>query len=303
MDFMTLSGQTYAFTAPTLTRTGLPPITYGSIEFLDLGATDYDDVFTITSTRPGTTVFLDGLGGDNILNGPNTPTTWEFAGGGGFLDVLPTSRVNFLLMTTLNGGTGDDVFRAALGSDFIGFISGGGGVNELDYSLYSTDVYVNLQTNAATGVSLGYTGIQNVTGGAGNDILVGDDQSNVLSGNAGRNVLIGGGSGYTLQPDTLVGGIGEDLLIAGYTSYDTSVADLTAIRNMWARPDLPQSRRITNLTGGMGVPALNATTVFSNYARNIVLGRGALDFFFGRRTTFADITDWDSATETFLDIF
>ncbi|TWF54972.1 beta strand repeat-containing protein [Neorhizobium alkalisoli] len=51
-------------------------------------------------------------------------------------------------------------------------------------------------------------GIVNITGGAGNDILVGSDGNNTISGGAGNDTIIGG-----LGNDTLDGGAGNDLFI------------------------------------------------------------------------------------------
>jgi acrosin len=43
----------------------------------------------------------------------------------------------------------------------------------LDYSAYTTDVTVNLAAGTATNISNGIFGIENVTGGAGNDQITG----------------------------------------------------------------------------------------------------------------------------------
>src|SRR5262249_30810362 len=145
-------------------------------------------------------------------------------------------------------------------------LDGGGGTNALNYSGYTTDVTVNLPLFAATGVGYYLINIQNVTGGAGNDILVGDDASNVLDGGPGRDLLIDGGSAYLLNPDTLLGGGGEDILIAGFTDYDYDAAALEAIRAEWSRTDLDYATRVLNLMSGDNgrLPALSDATVHSN---------------------------------------
>jgi hypothetical protein len=56
--------------------------------------------------------------------------------------------------------------------------------NKLDYSLYAGDVRVNLPLGTATGFAQ-ISGIQDVTGGNGNSLLVGDANPNILIGGTG----------------------------------------------------------------------------------------------------------------------
>ncbi|HKY70983.1 MAG TPA: Ig-like domain repeat protein [Nitrospira sp.] len=56
----------------------------------------------------------------------------------------------------------------------------------------------------------GYGGNDTITGGAGNDVLFGDDGDDTLTGSAGNDVLVGGSGS-----DRLVGSAGHDILIAG----------------------------------------------------------------------------------------
>lgn len=100
----------------------------------------------------------------------------------------------------------------------------------------------------------------------------------------------------------LIGGAGEDILIAGFTLYDYDPAALSAIRAEWTRTDLDHTARIANLYGGIGVPALNETTAFYNRATggNTLLGGENLDWFFGDPTQ--DPNDWDPLTEVFLQV-
>jgi Ca2+-binding RTX toxin-like protein len=58
--------------------------------------------------------------------------------------------------------------------------------------------------------ALDFAALENLTGGSGNDVLVGDDSANVLTGNAGNDTLSGEGGA-----DRLVGGDGDDLLAGG----------------------------------------------------------------------------------------
>src|SRR5262249_26531487 len=74
-------------------------------------------------------------------------------------------------------------------------------------------VTVNLLTglgsgNDATGDK--YINIENVIGGAGNDVITGDNNANLLMGGAGNDTLSGGNG-----DDTLPGGAGADSLNGG----------------------------------------------------------------------------------------
>src|SRR5262245_17316531 len=63
---------------------------------------------------------------------------------------------------------------------------GGGGTNTLDYTAYPGDLLVNLYPGSATGVAGGALGkvfsVGNLTGGPGNDILVGNGGPDAING-------------------------------------------------------------------------------------------------------------------------
>src|SRR5262249_5616371 len=67
---------------------------------------------------------------------------------------------------------------------------------------------------------------QNVYGGKGNNVLVGDARANVLVGGAGRNLIIGGAGA-----DQITGGGGDNILIGGTTLWDTNPGALQAPMN------------------------------------------------------------------------
>ena len=86
---------------------------------------------------------------------------------------------------TLTGGSLADTFRVSEGVAFAGSLEGGAGIDKLDYASYAAAVSVNLMTGLATGISGTVVGIENVTGGSGNDLIVGDAADNVLIGGSG----------------------------------------------------------------------------------------------------------------------
>src|SRR5262249_9738178 len=142
---------------------------------------------------------------------------------------------------TLAAGTGPDgfdvtstkattVIRAGLGADTLRIsnpsaaalagsltFDGQEGIDTLDYSQVNSvnAPRVNLALGTATGLAGGVSNVENVIGGPGNDIIVGNDQANVLQGGPGRDILIGRGGA-----DTLIGGVGDDILIGDSTDYD-----------------------------------------------------------------------------------
>jgi hypothetical protein len=80
---------------------------------------------------------------------------------------------------------GNETFAMqALQPNLAPVIQAGGPNNTLDYSAYSGDVSVNLHGGTAT-LLAGISGIQNVTGGNGNNLLLGDANPNILIGGTG----------------------------------------------------------------------------------------------------------------------
>lgn len=110
---------------------------------------------------------------------------------------------------TLNGGSGRDVLVGGLGNDAM---DGGGDIDTADFADKITGVVIVLIAGTGT-ATIGtetdmLTGIENLTGGSGNDTFTGDDNDNVLTGGAGNDTLDGGGGN-----DTLVGGTGNDVYL------------------------------------------------------------------------------------------
>jgi len=128
-----------------------------------------------------------------------------------------TSGVDFI-----SAGAGNDVIAGSSGNDFI---YGGSGADSVVYSAASGAINVNLNTvlsqsiGGGMGIDMLY-GIENVTGGASADVLVGNNGANVLSGGAGADTLTGGAGA-----DQLTGGAGADVFV--YSSGTDSTASVT----------------------------------------------------------------------------
>jgi Ca2+-binding RTX toxin-like protein len=120
---------------------------------------------------------------------------------------------------TIFGLGGNDLILGGSGADTI---NGGSGTDTSSYSDSFAAVVVSLISNegfggTAEGDTLG--SIENLTGSAFGDFLVGNDGNNVLTGLEGNDTLKGGGGADTLfgdsGSDTLKGGGGADTLNGG----------------------------------------------------------------------------------------
>lgn len=131
-----------------------------------------------------------------------------------------------------------------------------------------------------------------IDGGAGNDIIVGNG-GNRLQGGVGRDILIAGSLASILN-----GGDEDDLLIGGTTDYDTNDAALSAIMAEWSRTDIDYATRMAHLVSGIGVPALNGSTVHSNGGANQLTGGLGQDLFFALMSS--ELLDRDPALETWI---
>jgi hypothetical protein len=104
--------------------------------------------------------------------------------------------------------------------------------------------------------------------------MIGAGGGDTLQGGLGRrNLLVAGGRASTLNA-----GDQEGLLIGGFTNtYDTEAGLVSwlQIAAYWAGTD-PYATRVFNLTHGIGVPLLDASTVTGNGGGNTLIGTGAL---------------------------
>jgi Ca2+-binding RTX toxin-like protein len=148
---------------------------------------------------------------------------------------------------TIKTGSGNDVFRVHDFKEAPALtLDAGAGNNTLDYSAYTGDVQVNLPLGSATGLAQ-ISGFENVTGGQGNNLIVGDANAQKLIAGTGRNVLIGGGGNVTLDASRSTG---DNLLVGGTTQFDRQKDALDAIFAEWTRPDLGFDDRISDLQFG-----------------------------------------------------
>ena len=148
---------------------------------------------------------------------------------------------------TLTGGLGNDTLTGGLGNDTASFAD-------------STSVTAIITADLDLGLAFGrgddsLLEIENLTGGAGNDSLSGDDQLNLLAGGAGNDSLAG-----REGDDTLVGGAGNDIVTGGPGTDTASFADSTAaitvslavVTSQVTGAGTDTIAEMENLTGGTG---------------------------------------------------
>ena len=247
------------------------------------------------------------VGGKTLLDtlvGPNLPTDWHITGD----NRGSAGPVAFLNVENLIGGTAQDIFNfhqipgpAPALAKLSGFIAGQAGTDRLDYASVSIGVIVDLATGKASGVGGNVGGIENVTGGQGDDILMGDGLANVLKGGLGADILLGrdgpdelhGDDGRDLLigglgADTQFGGADDDLLIAGTTAYDGQLASLQAILAEWNQPAETYDRRVAVLRSGVGPNSsvvLTSATVSDDLAADELWGGLGDDWFWATLPT------------------
>jgi hypothetical protein len=264
-------------------------------------------------------VLVGSLSSDDLLIGPNVDTTWKISG--------PNSgqvgAITFNGFENLQGGSGTDVFQFQPQGAIYRTIDAGGAPagqgNWLDYSAVSYAVTVDLAAGSAINVSgSGVPGtvkeIQNVHGGNGGNTLTGNAQGNILIGGTGANTITGGSGRSLLIADkgasSISGGAGGlagggDILIGGWTSYDTMTAAneaaLMAILAEWQSTDSYPIRfsAINNSTGSLKGKKLSwGTTVQDNGKANALTaqaGPAALDWFFANTAKgHSAIDNWEA---------
>ena len=172
--------------------------------------------------NPGPIVGDDG---DNTLTGTSAANDMRGLGGN----------------DTLNGLGGEDLLEGGAGDDAI---EGGTGIDTASYASAALGVAVSLaiagaQETGGAGTDT-LVSIENLSGSAFDDKLIGNAAVNVLSGLAGNDQLDGAGGNDMLLggdgDDILIGGAGQDVLDGGegfdFVSYETFAGPTVPITNL-----------------------------------------------------------------------
>jgi Ca2+-binding RTX toxin-like protein len=175
---------------------------------VNLGATSQSFDYTTAAVN---TAVRDESTGNKIDTFTSAIPAWVKTGGGD--DVIWGGSAN----NRFDLGAGNDWVVGSAGSDTI---LGGAGFDTVDYAGFSAAMTVDLSKGEATSSAIGTDvlfGIEQIGASSGDDLLIGDEQSNGLWGRAGADTLIGAAGADTLigedGSDTLMGGADHDLLV------------------------------------------------------------------------------------------
>ncbi len=182
-------------TGATLNKvTGLTGATGGFTGIERLVGGSGTDTFTLGGTTGVFNLAIDGGAGANALVGRNVATTW--AVNGPDAGSISTQGVSFARVGSLTGGTAADTFALTDGGSLSGTLNGGAGTD----TLVGGDAgYAWAVTGANAGTVAGvtnYTGIKNLTGGAGADTftLSTGSVAGSVTGGGGNDLFVLGGA-------------------------------------------------------------------------------------------------------------
>jgi Ca2+-binding RTX toxin-like protein len=251
---------------------------------------NFNDLLTGTS---GANRLHGGEGNDVIKGGGGN----DYLDGGNGNDILQTGSFG---TSTLVGGAGDDTFKGTGGSDVL---IGGLGNDTVDYSHYMYGVTIKLGKDWPSWASgyetphIEFDSIENLNGSPFNDLLVGDDYTNVLRGLGGLDVL--------------VGGHGADIMYGGTDSDSYYVDDAGDVVWEYAGEgtgDYVNTNTSYALTAGseieqlqvydhLGTASINLTgnefgnDIYGNDGDNVINGGAGADFMMGRKGNDTYIVD------------
>ncbi len=221
--------------------TGIDTINFngfaGAVD-VQLTALGTDDGFAGTELNSGLSfdntdvLNVGGAVTNDALRGLNAAATWDVALGTytdnasarvltftGFDDLfggsaVDTFNVDAAATADIDTGAGNDVLNVNLNGSLTGSVAFGLGTDTLDYSGYTAGgATVSLQTMTATGISGGFTGLENFVGSAANDQLEAADGNHTwtISGAAQGSL-----DTFTFSSvETLVGRDGNNVLDFG----------------------------------------------------------------------------------------
>jgi Ca2+-binding RTX toxin-like protein len=190
-----------------------------------------NDTASYAGASAGVTVSLalQGAAQNTGVTGNDTLTGFQNLLGSAFNDTLTGDTGE----NTLTGGAGDDTLRTGGNAGgTVDLLDGGTGSDTASFSGYAESVTATLRgandgiAAVAGGQIAALRGIENLTGGSGNDVLTGDDNANVIEGGLGDDTL-NGGAGNDTVAFTGTTGVTIDLSIA--TAQNTGVGNDTII--------------------------------------------------------------------------
>lgn len=226
-----------------------------------------------------------------LLNGANSGIwNWSMTSlGAGQVRGISTGLIRFSGIESLTGSEGSDVFHIAPSARWTGTLSGGAGTDRLNFGAFTTGVSASLRDGSVSFAASTFVGqiahFEDISGGFGDDTLIGDDAVNSLEGGAGDDTIRGEGGDDAiivgLGDDSIDGGTGIDLLV-GQGNIDFRLTDATLVSAFGG--DSLQRIELARLTGGAGNNLLDA----SGFSGSVTLTGGE------GNDTLADATGNDS---------
>jgi len=176
--------------------------------------------------------YLAGNGGDDVILAVGGHDVLEGGDGNDILTSSTGADGDMLL-----GGAGNDILTIGISTGTT-TVDGGEGRDTLRFSGTVGVTYDLSKTGlqeAAPGLKVDVQGIEDLTGGEGNDHLTGDAKDNILTGGAGDDVL-NGGAGFDMvsyEADGVDGGVTIDMSKATQSNGAHGVDTFISIEGVW----------------------------------------------------------------------
>lgn len=224
-----------------------------------------------TPVPKGGVLEFDGAGstedGLALLNAANAGTwNWSVTGdGSGQVRGTSTGLIRFSGVESFTGSATRDVFHISPSARWSGTINGGAGTDRLNFGAFTTGVSASLRDGSVSFAETAFVGqitqVEDISGGTGDDTLIGDDVANSLDGGAGDDTIRGEGGDDVISAgigdDSIDGGAGVDLLVGqGDSNFQLTDTELvSALGN-----DALQRIELARLDGGAGNNWLDASS-------------------------------------------
>ena len=190
-----------------------------------------NDTASYAGASAGVTVSLalQGTAQNTGVTGTDTLTGFQNLLGSAFNDTLSGDAGE----NSVYGGAGNDTLSTggnAAGT--IDLLDGGAGSDTASFTSYTESVTATLRgandgiAAIAGGQIAALRGIENLTGGSGNDVLTGDDNANAIEGGLGDDTLVGGAGVDTL---VFTGTTGVTVDLSVTTAQNTGVGNDTIL--------------------------------------------------------------------------
>lgn len=242
---------------------------------------------------------IDGRGGADTVRVIGSRANDLFSVNAGWLTINGSQlRLKNFAKRILDGDAGDDTYRFDADLQLPGFFldESSGGTDTIDLSPTSTSVALNLSqagsqvVNENLRLSLqSASTFENLFGGAGGDLLVGNSLNNSLKGNGGNDRLIGGTGDDTYvfrtaadaEADVVIEGpdAGADTLnFSVITSPVTVELGSATLQTVHRNRTVQLNTRVyvENVVGGSGDDRL-----MGNASDNLLIGNASHDFLIG----------------------